>query len=56
MDIFFFRRDISGRLCPSANSKSDPGFILKSCIELLAEDSVISTFRVSAAEPARAPG
>lgn len=54
--MFCFRCDIGGRLGAGPDTQPVDRFVLKSNDELLAENSVISTFRVSSAEPARAPG
>lgn len=54
--MFCFRSDIGRSVSSSTNTLADSGPVLQSGVELLAADSVISTFRVSSAEPARAPG
>ena len=54
--LSFRRRDIGRGFRARADTQPDAGPLLQHHVELLAQDSVISTFRVSAAEHPRAPG
>jgi hypothetical protein len=54
--VCFRRRDIGGSLRAGPDTQPDARPLLQPHLQLLAEDSVISTFRVSSAEHPRAPG